>query len=292
MRELNRWLILVVVAVLAVCGCSVRESTRSGGLIAPAGTSGASTAPVVTVTVSSAVVETDQVRLDAVAGSPPTLLATAISGNVPTEPGADTTIVSEAAPAPTAVTTPAPPTAPPTTAVTTTTPTAPPPTVSVSTGVSSLQGAESPDAWALSVLDTAEPPASFGEGLLYVDSGGGETVWPVIVAATPESRSVGLMNVEDFEALGGYVAMVFVFDGDTTGAFWMRNTPLPLRITFVAADGEVVSGTDMFPCLAPTPAPDCERYFADGPYRIAVEHPLGPSFDLGVGSAASVTLVR
>ena len=159
-----------------------------------------------------------------------------------------------------------------------------------SVGDSAPEIDESPDAWALQVLDVAEPLDGFDEGLLRVESSSGTTIWPVIVAATPGSRSAGLMGVEDFDALGGYAAMVFVFDGNTTGAFWMRDTPLPLRITFVAADGTVVSGTEMVPCLPPTPAGDCERYYADGPYRIAVEHPLGPEFDLGLGNAASVNL--
>ncbi|WP_419945356.1 DUF192 domain-containing protein [Candidatus Poriferisodalis sp.] len=96
------------------------------------------------------------------------------------------------------------------------------------------------------------------------------------------------MGVADFAALGGYAAMVFVFEEDTGGAFWMRDTPLPLRITFVAADGSVVSGTDMVPCLAPTPSDECERYLAAGPYRLAIEHPVGSEFDLGLGDADHV----
>ena len=98
------------------------------------------------------------------------------------------------------------------------------------------------------------------------------------------------MGVTDFGALGGYAAMVFVFEADTSGAFWMRDTPLPLRITFVTAEGAVVSGADMTPCLAPTPSQDCERYFPDGPYRIAIEHPLGPGFDIGLAAADHVEL--
>ncbi|WP_419920467.1 DUF192 domain-containing protein [Candidatus Poriferisodalis sp.] len=216
---------------------------------------------------SSAVADTVQVRSAADADTATTVLAPAISGGANVGVNADTTIARN--PAETG-----------------------PAAVPASADVSAPEVDESPDAWALQVLDAAEPPAGFDEGLLRVESSSQTTVWPVIVAATPQSRSAGLMSVEDFDALGGYAAMVFVFDGDTTGAFWMRDTPLPLRITFVTADGEVVSGTDMVPCLPPTPARDCARYYADGPYRIAIEHPLGPSFDLGLGSATGVTLAR
>ncbi len=263
-RVLARWLIPVVVAVWSAAGCSVQESTRSGGLLAPASTS---VAPLVTVAASSAVADTVQVRSAADADTATTVLAPAISGGANVGVNADTTIARN--PAETG-----------------------PAAVPASADVSAPEVDESPDAWALQVLDAAEPPAGFDEGLLRVESSSQTTVWPVIVAATPQSRSAGLMSVEDFDALGGYAAMVFVFDGDTTGAFWMRDTPLPLRITFVTADGEVVSGTDMVPCLPPTPARDCARYYADGPYRIAIEHPLGPSFDLGLGSATGVTLAR
>ena len=133
-----------------------------------------------------------------------------------------------------------------------------------------------------------EPPADFGEGVLGVSGPAGTQVWPVIIADTSQARQRGLMGVTDFAALGGYAAMVFVFEGDTSGAFWMRDTPLPLRITFITAGGSVVSGTDMVPCLAPTPSDDCERYHPDGPYRFAVEHPIGPAFDIGLADAELV----
>ena len=140
------------------------------------------------------------------------------------------------------------------------------------------------------VLATAEPLDGFGEGVLAVSGPAGSHVWPVIVADTPVARQRGLMGVTDFGALGGYAAMVFVFDSDTSGAFWMRDTPLPLRITYVDAGGAVVSAFDMVPCLPPTPSPECDRYYPDGPYRLAVEHPQGPDYDLGLDSATAITL--
>jgi len=157
----------------------------------------------------------------------------------------------------------------------------------VTTGAPATTGAD-PLAHARRVLAAATPLAGFAEGVLGVTGPAGTQVWPVIIADTSQARQRGLMGVTDFAALGGYAAMVFVFESDTSGAFWMRDTPLPLRITFVTAGGSVVSGTDMVPCLAPTPSDDCERYHPDGPYRFAVEHPIGPAFDIGLADAELV----
>ena len=148
--------------------------------------------------------------------------------------------------------------------------------------------ATDPLAHARQVLANATPPDGFAEGVLGVTGPAGTQLWPVIVADTPQARQRGLMGVDDFSTLGGYAAMVFVFDGDTSGAFWMRDTPLPLRITFVAASGSVVSAADMAPCLPPTPPDECERYRPEGPYRIAIEHPVGPAFDIGLAAAELV----
>ncbi len=163
-------------------------------------------------------------------------------------------------------------------------------TVMTVTAAETLALPTEPDraAGARDVLAAADPPEGFSEGVLGVTGSAGTRVWPVIVADTPQSRQRGLMGVTDFAALGGYAAMVFIFDGDTSGAFWMRDTPLPLRITFVSASGSVVSATDMVPCLAPMPPDECERYHPDGMYRIAIEHPLNPAFDIGLATAEFV----
>lgn len=107
----------------------------------------------------------------------------------------------------------------------------------------------------------------------------------LLVAATDEQRQRGLMEVTD---LGGYQGMVFVWDHDTQGGFWMRNTPTPLSIAWFDADGEFVSATDMAPCSAT--APDCPTYPPGGRYRFAVEVFQGDLDDLGVGPGSRLTL--
>jgi len=107
----------------------------------------------------------------------------------------------------------------------------------------------------------------------------------LLVAATDEQRQRGLMEVTD---LGGYQGMVFVWDHDTEGAFWMRNTPTPLSIAWFDADGEFVSSTDMAPCSAT--ADDCPMYPPEGPYRFALEVFEGDLDDLGVGPGSRLAL--
>ena len=107
----------------------------------------------------------------------------------------------------------------------------------------------------------------------------------LLVAATDEQRQQGLMEVTD---LGGYQGMVFVWDADTSGGFWMRNTPTPLSIAWFDADGEFVSSADMAPCSAS--APDCPVYPAGGEYRFAVEVFQGDLDDLGVGPGSRLAL--
>ena len=107
----------------------------------------------------------------------------------------------------------------------------------------------------------------------------------LLVATTDEQRQRGLMEVTD---LGGYQGMVFVWDHDTQGGFWMRNTPTPLSIAWFDAEGRFVSTTDMAPCSAT--ADDCPTYPPSGPYRFAVEVFEGDLEALGVGPGSRLTL--
>ena len=49
------------------------------------------------------------------------------------------------------------------------------------------------------------------------------------LASTPQQRELGLMRVTD---LGGPDGMAFLYPEPTSGAFWMKNTVLPLSIGF------------------------------------------------------------
>jgi uncharacterized protein len=119
----------------------------------------------------------------------------------------------------------------------------------------------------------------FEEVAVEVTTDGGDLLaWCLLLARLAEQRSRGLMEVTD---LGDYAGMLFEFEEDSAGAFYMANTPTPLSIAFLTADGAVVSTADMEPCLDTEPV-DCPLYPPDGPYRYAVEVPQGELDDLGL----------
>lgn len=64
------------------------------------------------------------------------------------------------------------------------------------------------------------------------------------VAATPKSRQQGLMFRESLAPGHG---MLFVFPEADYYCFWMKNTPLPLSIAFIDADGAITSIQHMQP---------------------------------------------
>jgi uncharacterized membrane protein (UPF0127 family) len=64
------------------------------------------------------------------------------------------------------------------------------------------------------------------------------------IAASDAQRAQGLMFREAMPANAG---MVFVFDAPATQCMWMKNTPLPLSVAFIDADGKIVNIRDMQP---------------------------------------------
>jgi uncharacterized protein len=134
--------------------------------------------------------------------------------------------------------------------------------------------------------EPAAPPstgAASGRTVTYrLEPAGGAAV-PVRleVAADAATRATGLMGREEVPPGSG---MVFLYPADTTAAFWMKNTLVPLSIAFVAADGRVVSTAEMTPCRADP----CPTYEPAGAYRYAVELPAGAFRAAGVGAGDRV----
>lgn len=107
----------------------------------------------------------------------------------------------------------------------------------------------------------------------------------VEVASTKAARERGLMGRRELAPGAG---MLFVFPGQSTGGFWMKNTLIPLSIAYVDGD-RVVSTAEMTPC-----APDaatCPTYPAAGPYTAAVEAVAGffPAHGVGPGTRMQTT---
>ena len=107
---------------------------------------------------------------------------------------------------------------------------------------------------------TAAPALKTGT-LTILNADGQEVNIHVEIADTEPSREIGLMHRTTMDPEAG---MIFDFGGETSGGFWMQNTLLPLSIAFIAADGTIVSISDMQPL-------DTNITEAGGTYSYALE---------------------
>ena len=64
------------------------------------------------------------------------------------------------------------------------------------------------------------------------------------IADTEQSRERGLMRRD---RLCDDCGMLFVFEKADRYSFWMKNTPLPLSIAFIATDGSIINIEEMQP---------------------------------------------
>lgn len=78
------------------------------------------------------------------------------------------------------------------------------------------------------------------DGRLAFLSPNGDTLRAIDIdiADTDAERKRGLMRQR---SLGYDRGMLFIFDSVDRGGMWMRNTPLPLDIVFVAPDSQVIN---------------------------------------------------
>jgi uncharacterized membrane protein (UPF0127 family) len=110
----------------------------------------------------------------------------------------------------------------------------------------------------------------------------GDRCLRVLVATDGAQRSQGLRDVEH---LRPYDGMLFVFPADSDARFTMSRTPLPLDITWFAADGSPVDRTTMEPCPEGDDA-SCPTYGTGKRYRYALERPAGAPGAGALGSCA------
>jgi uncharacterized membrane protein (UPF0127 family) len=106
----------------------------------------------------------------------------------------------------------------------------------------------------------------------------------VEVVDTDATRQLGLMHRSYMDP---YAGMLFAWEQDSSGGFWMENTILPLSIAFISADGTIIYIADMQPLDTSTVGPP-------GPYRYALETNQGffDANDIEVGNKVTLPGVQ
>nr|MBA2461298.1 DUF192 domain-containing protein [Actinomycetota bacterium] len=106
--------------------------------------------------------------------------------------------------------------------------------------------------------------SGFGRGSATITTRSGKIVLRVEIARTDAQRQLGLMNRRSLAPKAG---MVFVYSRPTSGAFWMKNTLIPLDIAFYDGHGRIVRILRMEPCVEDP----CPIYSPRATYRGALE---------------------
>ena len=136
---------------------------------------------------------------------------------------------------------------------------------------------------------TSEPSATagptFARARVVIETDTRAVRVPVEVAENDEQRQFGLMFRQ---ALPPNAGMVFVFEGDTTGGFWMKNTLIPLSIAFFGGRGQILAILDMEPCRSNP----CPLYDPGVAYRGALEVNKGAFERWGVEKGDRIRLER
>lgn len=126
---------------------------------------------------------------------------------------------------------------------------------------------------------------TFAPGKALIDTGGDSVLIDVEVAETPEQRQFGLMFRE---SLGKRSGMVFLFFETTSGAFWMKNTVIPLSIAFFDGEGIIRAILDMEPCKEDP----CRLYHPRVSYTGALEVNQGAFDDWNVSVGDRITITH
>jgi len=104
----------------------------------------------------------------------------------------------------------------------------------------------------------------FPHGTATITTAHARVTLRVEIADNDARRERGLMFRRSLAPRAG---MAFVWREDVTGAFWMKNTLIPLSIAFYDARGRIVRILDMAPCHADP----CQIYDPRATYRSALE---------------------
>jgi uncharacterized membrane protein (UPF0127 family) len=114
---------------------------------------------------------------------------------------------------------------------------------------------------------------------IVIDSTGGPRAFEVEIAADDASRANGLMHRTQLAPRTG---MLFDFKSLVMVTFWMKDTPLPLDMLFVRADGTIST-------IAADAAPfSTAAIFSAEPVRAVIEINGGLAQTLGIDPGGKV----
>jgi uncharacterized membrane protein (UPF0127 family) len=131
------------------------------------------------------------------------------------------------------------------------------------------------------------PLYAYRLGTVTLSDGGRVARVHVQIADTPDRQQTGLMcrNALDPDA-----GMLFLFPTPTDGAFWMKNTLIPLAIAFINSNWRIVRIMEM--PVAPDPTADdpgrFPLYDPHMPYRYVLEVNTGFFKTHGISEHAEV----
>jgi uncharacterized membrane protein (UPF0127 family) len=129
------------------------------------------------------------------------------------------------------------------------------------------------------------PPGApeFGHGTVILDKGDETVLVRVEVAQSAEQRRFGLMSRK---SLSDDAGMVFLYFDRHRGAFWMKDTLIPLSIAFFDREGRILRILDMSPCRREP----CKLYDPGVSYWGALEVNRGAFARWGVEPGDSIRL--
>ncbi len=115
------------------------------------------------------------------------------------------------------------------------------------------------------------PPVTFSSGEVKLSTKTDTYTLKAEFADTEAERERGLMYRHSMPETSG---MLFIFDADQTGGFWMYNTFIPLSLAYIDSQGRIINILKMKACGGHSQS-ECSReaagYLSSAPYRYALE---------------------
>ena len=123
----------------------------------------------------------------------------------------------------------------------------------------------------------------FARGSATLTSGARQMTLRVELARTPAERAQGLMNRRSLPANAG---MAFLYPEGSRGAFWMKNTLIPLSAAFYDGRGRILRILQMQPCRTES----CPLYDPGVTYRGVLEVKAGSFGRWGIRVGDRITV--